>query len=159
MSKHAILRCASGGAILLVLATAAEAQQQLPTIQIGNQKHRASEQARTASARVSGGPRVASSSRPRLAREAAPAAGAGQASPSEPALFTRGGGSLVAPSIPTLRAELKRNVGSVGFVDSNTPEQQTRYIADLRDALKDAPGVFAESVTARSSVSRCAAPI
>jgi iron complex outermembrane receptor protein len=43
------------------------------------------------------------------------------------------------------RAELKRNVGSVAFVDANTPEQQTRYISDLRDALKDTPGVFAES--------------
>jgi iron complex outermembrane receptor protein len=62
-----------------------------------------------------------------------------------PALFTRGGGSLAAPSIPNVRAELMRNVGSVAFVDSQAPEQQTRYLFDLRDSLKDTPGVYAES--------------
>ena len=145
MSKHTFMRCVSGAAILLGLATAAQAQQQLPTIHVGNQKHKVSEQARTATTRGSGGgPRVAASSRPHPG-PAAPSAGAGQANPSEPALFTPGGGSLVAPAISTLRADLKRNVGSVGFVDSDTPEQQTRYISDLRDALKDTPGVFAES--------------
>jgi iron complex outermembrane recepter protein len=59
--------------------------------------------------------------------------------------FTAGGGSLVAPSIPAVRAELQKTVGSTGFVDANAPEQQTRYVADLHDALKDTPGVFTES--------------
>lgn len=125
-------------AITLVAASYAEAQQHLPTIEIGKQKQRGGRSARPASAPAPIGPAS-------IADSGSAPDGEQGSGPGDPATFTRGGGSLVAPSIPALRAELKRNVGSVAFVDANTPEQQTRYVADLRDALKDVPGVFAES--------------
>ena len=53
--------------------------------------------------------------------------------------------SLTVPSVAQQRRELERTVGSVAFVDANTPEIQTRYVHDLRDALKDVPGVYVES--------------
>jgi iron complex outermembrane recepter protein len=55
------------------------------------------------------------------------------------------GGSLTVPSVAEQRKELFGAAGSVDFVDSNTPEIQTRHIANLTDALKDTPGVFAET--------------
>jgi iron complex outermembrane receptor protein len=136
LRKHLSLS-ASILALALVDASYAAAQQNLPTIEVGSQRQRsAGRSARPATTPVAPGPSTAA--------ESGIATGTGDGSGAAP-LFTRGGGSLVAPSIPVLRAELKRNVGSVAFVDSNTPEQQTRYVADLRDALKDTPGVFAES--------------
>lgn len=130
------------GASFLTLALAAtspvEAQQNLPRIDVGNRKLRSATSARPATVPVSAAP---AASGPAVAGTP----GLGGAGVGGPVLFTRGGGSLVAPSIPALRAKLKRTVGSVAFVDSNTPAQQTRYISDLRDALKDTPGVFAES--------------
>lgn len=127
------------GVSVVALALAAPdfsaAQQALPTIEIGKPKQLGRRSAQT-TAPSSGAPSVVADPGPAI--EEGPGVGG-------PALFTRGGGSLVAPSIPALRAQLSRTVGSVAFVDSNTPEQQTRYIADLRDALKDTPGVFAES--------------
>ncbi len=126
-------------ALTLVDVSLASAQQNLPTIEVGGQRQRAAGRAaRTGNAPATSGPSTTADA------GAATGTGAGGAG-GTPALFTPGGGSLVAPSIPALRAEMKRNVGSVVFVDANTPEQQTRYVADLRDALKDAPGVFAES--------------
>ena len=56
-----------------------------------------------------------------------------------------GAGSLTVPSVAEQRLETLSNVGSVAFVDTSTPEYQTRHIDDLRDALKDVPGVYAES--------------
>ncbi len=53
-------------------------------------------------------------------------------------------GSLTVPSVAQLRRDINQTVGSVAFVDTNTPEMQTRYVHDLRDALKDAPGVYTE---------------
>jgi iron complex outermembrane recepter protein len=127
--------------IAFVIASAAEAQQNLPTIDIGGQRLRNGRTARPASAPTAHGPNA-----PVEAGVTVGATGGqGSGDATQTALFTPGGGSLVAPSIPAVRAELKRNVGSVAFVDANTPEQQTRYIADLRDALKDTPGVYAES--------------
>ena len=133
-SKNFVLG-ASVLAIALADASYARAQQYLPTIEVGARRQ-SGRAARPTSAPPAGVPSTSA--------EPGPVVDGAQVS-GGPALFTRGGGSLVAPSIPALRAELKRNVGSVAFVDSNTPEQQTRYIADLRDALKDTPGVFAES--------------
>ena len=137
--KHLALG-ASFFTLALVASSAAEAQQNLPTIEVGNRKLHGSRSARPAAAPVASGP---NSSVADTGTGGGGTGGQGNG-PSPPALFTPGGGSLVAPSIPAVRAELKRNVGSVAFIDADTPEQQTRYIADLRDALKDAPGVFAE---------------
>ncbi|MBM3563347.1 MAG: TonB-dependent receptor [Alphaproteobacteria bacterium] len=128
------------GVSVLTLALAdphySAAQQALPIIEIGKPKQLGGRAARPSGPRSSGGASTVA--------QPGSAADGGQGT-GEPALFTPGGGSLVAPSIPTLRAQLNRTVGSVAFVDSNTPAQQTRYMADLRDALKDTPGVFAES--------------
>ena len=137
MPRNHLALGASALVLALVTTSDAEAQQTLPTIEVGRQKLlRGGQSAR---------PATAPASQPSTLPESVPADGAQGSGSGGAALFTRGGGSLVAPSIPALRAEIKRNVGSVGFIDADTPEQQTRYIADLRDALKDAPGVFAES--------------
>src|SRR5208283_2810128 len=58
---------------------------------------------------------------------------------------TDGAGSLTVPSVAEQRRETLSNVGSVAFVDTNTPEIQTRSLDDLRDLLKDVPGVYADS--------------
>ncbi|MGH6834073.1 MAG: TonB-dependent receptor family protein [Methylocella sp.] len=55
------------------------------------------------------------------------------------------GGSLTVPPVAEQRQQIEQTVGSIGFVDANTPEIQTRHLADLPDALKDVPGVFVES--------------
>jgi iron complex outermembrane receptor protein len=54
-------------------------------------------------------------------------------------------GSLTAPSVAEQRRRIDQTVGSVAFVDADTPEIQTRHLADLRDALKDVPGVYVET--------------
>jgi hypothetical protein len=126
--------------IAFVTASEAEAQQNLPTMDVGGQKLRSGRAARRGPA-----PSTKGRSAPAEAGATIGAASGRSGGASQPALFTPGGGSLVAPAIPVVREELKRNVGSVAFVDANTPEQQTRYIADLRDALKEIPGVYAES--------------
>lgn len=56
-----------------------------------------------------------------------------------------GGGSLTVPSVAEQRRQIDQTVGSIGFVDANTPEIQTRHVLDLPDALKDVPGVFTET--------------
>lgn len=75
---------------------------------------------------------------------AAPGSRAAPQAPT-PARSASTAGSLTVPPVAEQRRELQRNVGSVAFVDANTPEIQTRYVRDLRDALKDVPGVFAQS--------------
>ncbi|WP_159732739.1 TonB-dependent receptor [Methylosinus sp. Ce-a6] len=54
-------------------------------------------------------------------------------------------GSLTVPSVAEQKRRVEQNVGSVAFVDAASPEMQTRHIADLRDALKDVPGVFVDT--------------
>jgi iron complex outermembrane receptor protein len=123
MFPTGLLRGASAVALILSFAdSCAFAQQSLPTIDIGGSK-----------------PRV-------------PGRGGGraQSAATAPAPITwsqtgGGGGSLTVPSVAQQRRELERTVGSVAFVDANTPAIQTRYVHDLRDALKDVPGVYVES--------------
>jgi iron complex outermembrane receptor protein len=116
MLRSTLLRGASAGALALVISSSASfAQETLPTIEIG---------ARTPSADNVPGPSTSSSF------------GGG----------TQGqGGSLTVPPVAEQRKEVFQTAGSVDFVDSNTPEIQTRHVADLTDALKDVPGVFAET--------------
>ena len=68
-----------------------------------------------------------------------PSSSPGAAAPAE------GAGSLTVPSVAEQRRETLSNVGSVAFVDTNTPEIQTRHLNDLRDLLEDVPGVYVES--------------
>lgn len=78
--------------------------------------------------------------------EAAPAADPLPGSSSSVAAAPgEGAGSLTVPSVAEQRRETLANVGSVAFVDTSTPEYQTRHIDDLHDALKDVPGVYSES--------------
>ena len=70
------------------------------------------------------------------------------AAPSAVASSAPGGeqsGSLTAPSVASQRQAIQQTAGSVGFVDAADPNIQTRVQQDIRDALKDTPGVFAES--------------
>jgi iron complex outermembrane recepter protein len=53
-------------------------------------------------------------------------------------------GSLTVPPVAEQRKQLYETVGSVDFVDANTPEIQTRHVGNVADALKDVPGVFAQ---------------
>jgi iron complex outermembrane receptor protein len=50
---------------------------------------------------------------------------------------------LTAPSTATLRRQVNRTAGSVGFVDAKTYKDS--YANTLRDALKDAPGVYVQN--------------
>ena len=118
MFRNSLALGASALALSLVAASYAEAQQQLPTIDVGGQRVRTGRSAPNNANAPATGPGA-------LADQGAAQGPGGGAGANGAALFTRGGGSLVAPSIPALRAELKRNVGSVAFVDANTPEQQT----------------------------------
>ncbi|KAF0119576.1 MAG: TonB-dependent receptor, partial [Methylocystaceae bacterium] len=124
MFRTGLLRGASAVALILSLAdSSAFAQQSLPTIDIGGAK-------------------------PRVVGRGGGRAPSTATAPAVPATWTQtggGGGSLTVPSVAQQRRELERSVGSVAFVDANTPEIQTRYVHDLRDALKDVPGVYAES--------------
>jgi iron complex outermembrane receptor protein len=54
-------------------------------------------------------------------------------------------GSLTAPSVAEQQRQMEAVVGSVDFVDAASPAIQTRFIRDIPDALRDVPGVFAES--------------
>ncbi len=115
------LRGSSAVALAITLAaSSALAQQNLPTIDIGG-------------------------ARPRAAGRGAGRALAPAPAPAPTSTQAGGGGSLTVPSVAEQRRALERTVGSVAFVDANTPEIQTRYVHDLRDALKDVPGVYAES--------------
>ena len=124
MFRTGLLRGACAVALVLSLAdSSAFAQQSLPTIDIGGAK-------------------------PRVAGRGGGRAPSTATAPAAPATWTQtggGGGSLTVPSVAQQRRELERTVGSVAFVDANTPEIQTRYVHDLRDALKDVPGVYVES--------------
>lgn len=51
-------------------------------------------------------------------------------------------GSLTAPSIGQQRRSLFESAGSVGFVDAAS--YTNTYASDLRDVLKDAPGVYVQ---------------
>jgi len=129
MSRLLFNKGASALTLAFALAAShAVAQQNLPTIDIG-QANRA---------------QGAGTSRPGAARSAAP-----RNAPTTPiaarTLDPVGPGSLTAPSVAQLRRDLYRNVGSVALVDANTPEIKTRYVHDLRDALKDVPGVYVET--------------
>ncbi|HYG90013.1 MAG TPA: TonB-dependent receptor [Azospirillum sp.] len=53
------------------------------------------------------------------------------------------GGSPTAPAPEQAREDLNRTPGSVGFIDSES--YKGRHTKDLRDVLKDTPGVFAQS--------------
>ncbi|MBM3577404.1 MAG: TonB-dependent receptor [Alphaproteobacteria bacterium] len=121
MFRTGLQRGASAVALVILLAdSSALGQQSLPTIDIGG--------ARPPVAGRGGG------------RALSPTAGPASAEPAP-----GGGGSLTVPSVAQQRRELERTVGSVAFVDANTPAIQTRYVHDLRDALKDVPGVYVES--------------
>jgi iron complex outermembrane receptor protein len=54
-------------------------------------------------------------------------------------------GSLTAPSVAEQERQMEAVVGSVDFVDAASPAIQTRFIRDIPDALRDVPGVYAES--------------
>ncbi|MBM3653603.1 MAG: TonB-dependent receptor, partial [Alphaproteobacteria bacterium] len=124
MSRTTLRRGASAVALMLTLADhGALAQQSLPTIDIGGARPRVVGRG--------GGRPQSSGTAPAVAASTQTGAG--------------GGGSLTVPSVAEQRRELMRNVGSVAFVDANTPAIQTRYVHDLRDALKDVPGVYVES--------------
>ena len=51
-------------------------------------------------------------------------------------------GSLTAPGVAQQRQSLFQSAGSVGFVDAAT--YTNTYANDLRDVLKDAPGVYVQ---------------
>jgi len=125
MFRTGLPRGASAVALIVTLAdSSALAQQSLPTIDIGGAR-----------------PRVVGRGGGR-----APSTGTAPAAvPTQTGGGSGGGGSLTVPSVAEQRRELMRNVGSVAFVDANTPAIQTRYVHDLRDALKDVPGVYVES--------------
>jgi iron complex outermembrane receptor protein len=88
---------------------------------------------------------------------AAPAVHAQQASVSNPVGDTVGlptvtvestsetAGSLTVPSVSEQRRQMEQVVGSTAFVDAASPAIQTRFIQDIPQALKDVPGVYAES--------------
>ena len=119
MRRFTLLRGASAGALALVVAsTYSSAQEVLATIDIGQRSPS------VAPGPPSDGPSVAGV-------------------PGEPAPGQ--GGSLTVPPVAEQRREVFQTAGSVDFVDSNTPEIQTCHIANLTDALKDVPGVFAET--------------
>jgi iron complex outermembrane receptor protein len=86
---------------------------------------------------------VASSS---FAQEALPPIDVGAFAPSfAGARASNDKGSLTVPSVAEQRRRLEQTAGSVAFVDAATPDMETRHIADLRDALKDVPGVFVDT--------------
>ncbi len=105
--------CALAGGAVLLAASAASAQQANQTGQYG-----------------------AAVALPTVDVEAVQA----PAAASEPAPGS--GGSLTVPSVAEQRQQLDQTVGSVAFVDANTPEIQTRHVDDLHDALEDVPGVY-----------------
>ncbi len=54
-------------------------------------------------------------------------------------------GSLTGPSVDEQRRQMEAVVGSVDFVDAASPAIQTRFVRDIPDALRDVPGVFAQT--------------
>ncbi|QBR70463.1 TonB-dependent receptor [Beijerinckiaceae bacterium] len=80
------------------------------------------------------------------AQQASPTESSGNvALPTVDVLATSSAGSLTVPSVTEQKQQIDQMVGSVDFVDANTPEIQTRHVEDLRDALKDVPGVYVET--------------
>jgi len=69
---------------------------------------------------------------------------AGVAEPMLPAVTATANaeGSLTAPGIAQQRLSLYQSAGSVGFVDAAS--YTNTYASDLRDVLKDAPGVYVQ---------------
>jgi len=133
MYRTNIPSAAAVGALALVLSAGAQAQQNLPRIDIGaGQKPNVDAGARAA-------PRSSD------ARTASARPTAARAAPAPVLVAEPRRGSLTAPPVQDQRRETLSNVGSVAFVDGATPDIQTRYTHDLRDALKDVPGVFAQS--------------
>lgn len=82
---------------------------------------------------------------PSFAQEALPPIDVGVLAPPSSARPSNDKGSLTVPPVAEQRRRLEQTAGSVAFVDAATPEMQTRHIADLRDALKDVPGVFVDT--------------
>jgi len=58
-------------------------------------------------------------------------------------ISAQGAGSPTAPAPEQAREDLNRTPGSVGFIDAGS--FKGRHAKDLRDVLKDTPGVFAQS--------------
>lgn len=54
-------------------------------------------------------------------------------------------GSLTVPSVADQRRQMEQVVGSTAFVDAAAPAIQTRFVRDIPDALRNVPGVYAES--------------
>ena len=105
MFRMTLLRGSSAVALAITLAASpALAQQNLPTIDIGGAK-------------------------PRAAGRGAGRALAPAPAPAPTSTQAGGGGSLTVPSVAEQRRALEQTVGSVAFVDANTPEIQTRYVA------------------------------
>ncbi|HEY8064923.1 MAG TPA: TonB-dependent receptor [Methylosinus sp.] len=78
-----------------------------------------------------------------FAQSALPPIDIGADAPSPTA--ARQSGSLTVPAVAEQKRRIEQTVGSVAFVDAASPQMQTRHIADLRDALKDVPGVFVDT--------------
>ncbi|HEY8260178.1 MAG TPA: TonB-dependent receptor, partial [Methylosinus sp.] len=95
---------------------------------------------------VAAGALVLASASLSFAQEALPPIDIGTLAPAASgAGGAEGKGSLTVPAVSEQRRRLLQTAGSVAFVDSATPEMQTRHLADLRDALKDVPGVFVDT--------------
>jgi iron complex outermembrane receptor protein len=95
---------------------------------------------------VAAGALVLASASLSFAQEALPPIDIGTLAPAASgAGGAEGKGSLTVPTVSEQRRRLLQTAGSVAFVDSATPEMQTRHLADLRDALKDVPGVFVDT--------------
>lgn len=93
-------------------------------------------------------PLLAGASLVALALASPCAARAEEAAPPGPAVtetvtVTAAAGSPTQPGLAAQRAEVLSTAGSVGFIDAEA--LQGRYLNTLRDVLKDAPGVYAQT--------------
>lgn len=141
MSRTTMLRGASICALTLAINSSdAFGQQQLPDIDVYNTSRNVGRAVRPTTPPASQS--ASTISRPISTPLTYQMQGPGFGMPAD---FKPGIGSLTAASTSQLRKELMTNVGAVQFIDQNTPEQQTRYVFDLRDQLKDTPGVYVES--------------
>ena len=123
MFRTGLLRGASAVALLLSLAdSSAFPQQSLPTIDIGGAK-------------------------PRVVGRGGGRAPSTATAPAAPATWTQtgGGGSLTVPSVAAATPRTRAQCRLGRLRRRQSPEIQTRYVHDLRDALKDVPGVYVES--------------
>ncbi|VVE65222.1 TonB-dependent receptor [Pandoraea captiosa] len=81
-----------------------------------------------------------------LAQTAVPAAAQGSGAPAATlptTTVTAPAESLTSPSVDEQKANLFQTAGSVGFVDADA--YQNTYAFNLRDVLKDSPGVFVQN--------------